>query len=85
MQSEKSEPVESPTRRPPGQKESPLWADVIDPHFNPVVKENGPFASLNKACESVQLLLEARKKTMSESAIKRGIKRSRLHWVRGAQ
>ena len=47
-----------------GKKPLAIWAEIVEPHFDPLVESNGPFPSLGEARTAVRRLLKARKKAV---------------------
>jgi hypothetical protein len=78
-------PVESkPPGLPRGPRPSAAW-EKVQPHFDKLVDQEGPFPSLGSARDSVKLFLtEKNLSRLDDRTIERWINRHRPHWVRGA-
>jgi hypothetical protein len=80
-------PVEarwSATLKPPGRKRgvkpSPVWQQIFR-HFDPIVARKGKFPSVGSAASSVETWLKDNNKSLSRSAIERGIPKYRPDWI----
>jgi hypothetical protein len=69
-------------RRKSGARRSSLWPR-IEEHFDHEIADHGPFESLNKATDAVELFLKGLKRGMHRRTIERGIKKHRPGWFEG--
>jgi hypothetical protein len=63
-----------------GTKPSKVWQDIFD-HFDAVVAREGKFLSVGSAASSVEAWLKDKNKSLSRSAIERGIPKYRPDWI----
>jgi hypothetical protein len=69
-----------PSGRKRGTKPSKVWEEIFH-HFDAVVAREGKFLSVGSAASSVEAWLKDKNKSLSRSAIERGIPKYRPGWI----
>lgn len=69
-----------PPRRKSGTKPSKVWQQIFV-HFDRLVARDGKFPSVYSAASSVEEWLKKNNKSLSRSAIERGISKYRPDWI----
>ena len=69
-----------PSGRKRGAKPSKVWQEIFE-HFDREVARNGKFPSVYRAASSVEDWLDTKNKSLSRSAIERGISKHRPDWI----